>query len=171
MPEYVTPLPGLLAHTLETAVNHVLQLDMESPARVKKLEGRLLQLDIKGLGITLFFTFKHGVVRVRLDAEGTPDTVISGTPVALFSMAEPEEADWGLPDSKVQINGDASLARDLERIFSKLDPDWESPLAGMLGDVAGHQVAQGVRQAVEVARETAGSARKVISDIMKDRRS
>jgi ubiquinone biosynthesis protein UbiJ len=171
MAEYVTPLPGLLAHTLETAINHVLHLDMESPSRVRKLEGRLLQVDLKGVGITLFFAFKHGNVRVRLDAEGSPDTTISGTPVALFSMAEPEDADWGLPDSKVQINGDASLARDLERIFSKLDPDWEGPLAGLLGDVAGQQAAQGIRQGFETARETAQSVRKVLTDILKDRPS
>ena len=169
--EYVTPLPGLLAHTLETAINQVLQLDDESPSRVRKLEGKLLQVDLEGLNITLFFTFRHGVVRVRLDADGTPDTVISGTPVALFSMAEPEEADWGLPKSKVQINGDASLARDLERIFSKLDPDWETPLAGMLGDVAGHQAAAGIRQGVQHARETARTVREVISEIIKERRS
>lgn len=171
MTEYITPLPGMLAFGLETAVNNVLQLDMESPTRVKKLEGRLLQVDLEGVGITLFFTFKHGVVRVRLEAEGTPDTVISGTPVALFSMAEPEDADWGLPNSKVTINGDASLARDLERIFSKLEPDWEGPLAGMFGDVAGHQIASGLRQGVETARQTARSASKVFSDIAKDRRS
>jgi ubiquinone biosynthesis protein UbiJ len=169
--DYITPLPGMLAFALETAINHVLQLDMESPERVKKLEGRLLQVDLDGLAITLFFTFRHGVVRVRLDAEGQPDTVISGTPVALFKMAEPEEADWGLPDSKVHINGDASLARDLERIFRKLEPDWEGPLAGMFGDVAGHQLAQGLRQGAETARETARTAGKVISDILKDRRS
>jgi len=171
MPEYITPLPGMLAFALETAVNNVLQLDMESPARVKKLEGRLLQVDLEGLGITLFFTFKHGVVRVRLQAQGQPDTVISGTPVALFKMAEPEEADWGLPDSKVHINGDASLARDLERIFRKLEPDWEGPLAGMFGDVAGHQLAQGIRKGAESARETARAASKIISGIIKDRRS
>jgi ubiquinone biosynthesis protein UbiJ len=169
MADYITPLPGMLALALETAINHVLQMDMESPSRVKKLEGKLLQVDLEGLNITLFFTFKHGVVRVRLEADATPDTVISGTPVALFSMAEPEEADWGLPESKVQINGDASLARDLERIFSQLDPDWEGPLAGMLGDVAGHQAAQGIRQGVETFRETARNAGKILSDFMKDR--
>jgi ubiquinone biosynthesis protein UbiJ len=171
MPEYLTPLPGLLAHTLETAINQVLQMDMESPSRVNKLQGRLLQVDLKGLAITLYFTFRHGVVRVNLDADGTPDAIISGTPVALFSMAEPEEANWGLPDSKVQINGDASLARDLERIFRNLEPDWEGPLSGLFGDVAGHQIAQGIRQGVETARETARSASKVLSDIVKDRSS
>ena len=171
MAEYITPLPGMLALALETAINRVLQLDMESPSRVKKLEGRLLQVDLEGLKITLFFTFKHGVVRVRLESDMSADTIISGTPIALFSMAEPEEADWGLPDSKVQINGDASLARDLERIFRKLEPDWEGPLAGLFGDVAGQQAAQGIRQGVENARDTARATRKVISDIMKDRRS
>lgn len=161
----------MLALTLETAINEVLQLDKESPARVKKLEGRLLQVDLEGLLITLFFTFKYGNVRVRLEAEGTPDTIISGTPVALFSMAEPEDADWGLPDSKVQINGDASLARDLERIFSKLDPDWEGPLAGLLGETTGSQTAEGIRQGVEVARDTARTAGKLLSDFVKNRRS
>ena len=171
MADYITPLPAMLALALETAINQVLQLDLESPSRVNKLEGRLLQLDLEGLNISLFFTFKHGNVRVSLDAEETADTTISGTPVALFSMAEPEDTDWGLPDSKVQINGDASLARDLERIFSKLEPDWEGPLSGMLGDVAGHQVAQGIRQGVEAAKETASTASKIFADFMKDRRS
>jgi ubiquinone biosynthesis protein UbiJ len=171
MAEYKTPLPGMLALTLETAINQVLQLDIESPSRVNKLEGRLLQLDLEGLNITLFFTFKHGNVRVSLEAEGKPDTTISGTPVALFSMAEPEDTDWGLPDSNVQINGDASLARDLERIFSKLEPDWEGPLSGMLGDTAGHQIAQGIRHGVDTARDTAKTASKLFSDFMKDRNS
>ena len=76
-----------------------------------------------------------------------------------------------MPDSKVQINGDASLARDLERIFSKLEPDWEGPLAGMFGDVAGHQLAQGLRQGAETAKETVRSAGKVFSDIIKERRT
>ena len=171
MADYKTPLPSMLALALETAINQVLQLDIESPSRVNKLEDRLLQLDLEGLNISLFFTFKYGNVRVALDADATPDTIISGTPVALFSMAEPEEAEWGLPDSKVQINGDASLARDLERIFSKLDPDWESPLSGMLGEVAGHQVAQGIRQGVETAKETATVASKIFAEFMKDQNS
>lgn len=161
----------MLALALETAINQVLQLDFESPSRVNKLEGRLLQLDLEGVNITLFFTFKHGNVRVNLDNDGIPDTTISGTPIALFSMAQPEDADWGLPDSKVQINGDASLARDLERIFSKLEPDWEGPLSGILGEVAGHQIAQGIRQGVEAAKETVGTAGKIFADFMKYRRS
>ena len=43
--------------------------------------------------------------------------------------------------------------------------------AGMFGDVAGHQIAQGLRQGAETAKATARSASKVLSDIIKDRRS
>lgn len=164
MAEYKTPLPGMFAATLETAINQVLYLDKESPSRVKKLQGKLLQVDLKGLAITLFFTFKYGNVKVSLHADDEPDTIISGTPVALFSMAEPEEANWGLPESKVTINGDASLARDLERIFSKLEPDWESPLIGVLGDTAGYQAAQGIRHGVEAAKSTAKTLGDMLSN-------
>ena len=171
MAEYKTPLPGILAMTLETAINQVLYLDKESPSRVKKLQGKLLQVDLEGLAITLFFTFKYGNVKVSLDANAEPDTIISGTPVALFSMAEPEDTNWGLPDSKVTINGDASLARDLERIFSKLDPDWESPLIGVLGETAGYQAAQGIRHSVEAAKSTARTLGDMLSNyINKDRK-
>jgi ubiquinone biosynthesis protein UbiJ len=166
MAEYKTPLPGMLALALETAINQVLQLDQESPQRVKKLQGKLLQVNLEGLGITLFITFKYGNVKVSLDAEDEPDTIISGTPVALFSMAEPEEANWGLPESKVSINGDASLARDLERIFSKLDPDWESPLIGVLGDTAGYQAAQGIRHGLAAAKSTAKTLGEMLGSYM-----
>ncbi len=169
--EYLTPLPAMLALALETAINNVLQLDREAPARLGKLEGRRLQTDLEGLGISLFFTFKHGVVRVRLETDGPPDTVISGTPLALFAMAEPEDAEWGLPDSKVQINGDASLARDLERIFSKLEPDWKAPLNTLLGDTAGYQTAEGIRRGVKMARETVQNVNQVLSEFLQDRTS
>ncbi len=57
MPEYKTPLPGILAATLESAINRLLDLDQDTPARLERLEGRMLQLDIEGVGITLFFAF------------------------------------------------------------------------------------------------------------------
>ena len=89
MPEYITPLPALLAHALETAINRVLQLDMESPTRVNKLQGRLLQVDLKGLAITLFFTFKHGVVRVRLKQMAHPIPLSAVHPWHCFPWPSP----------------------------------------------------------------------------------
>jgi len=169
---YKTPLPQLLADTLEAGVNQVLALDQESARRLEKLEGRILQLDLEGLGITLYFTAESGAVLISLSLEGEPDTVISGTPFALFAMAAPgDTASWGLPGSRVQISGDANLARDMEQVFSQLDPDWEQPLASLFGDVIGFQFAAGLKQGVEAVREAAQSTAEMAGAYLRDEAS
>jgi ubiquinone biosynthesis protein UbiJ len=80
-------------------------------------------------------------------------------------MAMPDEiSNWGTPESRVSITGDANLARDLERLFSRLDPDWEGRLSRIFGDVWGHQVAAGLRAGVEQAKDSAENAREMISE-------
>jgi ubiquinone biosynthesis protein UbiJ len=165
MPEYKTPLPGILAAMLESAINRLLDLDEDTPARLERLEGRMLQLDIEGVGITLFFAFNGRQVEVGTNSAYAPDTVISGSPVALFAMAVPDEiGNWGTAESRVSITGDANLARDLERLFSRLDPNWEGRLSRIFGDVWGHQVAAGLRAGAEQAKDNAESAREMISE-------
>jgi len=179
MAKYLTPLPALLAATLETAVNRLLAMDENSPRRLQQVNGRRVLLQMEGLGIDLWFRFTAHRVRVSLDPvpaesdsettgeddEISPDTTISGTPVALFSMAVPDgDGAWGLPGSRVKISGDATLARDLERLFSRLEPDWEGQLSGLLGDVMGHQVAAGARGAVQQAREAAKTMESITTE-------
>jgi ubiquinone biosynthesis protein UbiJ len=172
MPEYKTPLPGILAAMLESAINRLLDLDDDTPARLDRLEGRMLQLDIEGVGITLFFAFNGRQVEVGTRSSYESDTVISGSPAALFAMAVPEEmGNWGSPGSRVTITGDANLARDLERLFSRLDPDWEGRLSRIFGDVWGHQVASGLRAGMEQARDTAESAGSMLSEYMEQNQS
>ena len=167
MPDYRTPLPGLLAAMLETAINRILALDDLSVERLRRLDGRMLQLDLEGVGITLFFAFAGRHVEVGTRSQYDPDTVITGSPFALFTMAAPEEAArWGSPESRVNISGDANLARDLERLFSRLDPDWEGRLSRLLGDVWGHQVAAGLRAGAEQMKASAGSAGEMISEYL-----
>ena len=167
MADYRTPLPGILAALLEGAVNRVLGLDERSPERLRRLSGRNLQLDIEGLGITLYFAFDDRRVRVSTRAGDPPDTVIAGSPSALFRMAAPDAAEgWTAEDSRVRITGDAQLARDLERLFSQLDPDWESGLARVFGDVWGHQVAAGIRSGSGRAREAAREAGEMLDEYL-----
>lgn len=129
----------MLAASLETAVNRVLSLDENSTQRLKQLENRLVELELEGVGITLFFSFTQHRVRVSLETEDEADTRISGTPAALFAMAIPDDdGQWGTAGSRVQITGDATLARDLERLFSKLDPNWENQVSKWFGDVWGY---------------------------------
>ncbi len=167
--DYRTPLPYIFAGLLEAAVNRVLAMDNESATRLARLEGKLLQLDLDGLGIRVFFSFDYGTLSVSLQAEEEPDTVISGSPVALFAMAASNEiSDWGLSGSSVRIEGNANLARDLERVFGQLDPDWESPLAELLGDTLGFQLSQGLRQGAEAVQQAARTAAEMAAGYFRD---
>lgn len=155
---YRTPLPAVLAGLLETAINRLLAVDHGSGERLQRLESRLVELQLEGLGIDLFFDFTRYRVAVTLDATREADTVISGSPAALFAMAVPDAGSaWSGPDSRVRISGDATLARDLERLFSRLEPDWDAELSRWFGDVLGHQVAAGARGALGQLRTTAAT--------------
>ena len=143
---YRTPLPALLATSLEAAINRLLAADQDSGERLRKLDGRRVRLNLQDLAITLDFVFGAYRVGVSLDTAAEADTVISGSMPALFVMALPDEEDrWGGPGSRVKISGDATLARDLERLFSRLDPDWESAVAQYTGDVMAHQLIAGLK--------------------------
>ena len=92
MSEYRTPLPSILAGMLEAAINRILSLDEDTPTRLQSLDDRLMQLDLEGVGISLYFSFTPERVDVSIDSDYEPDTIISGSPVALFAMAVPEGA-------------------------------------------------------------------------------
>ena len=52
----------------------------------------------------------------------------------------------------MKISGDPSIARDIERLFGKLDPDWQQPLAAVFGDTLGYQIETGINQGINEIR-------------------
>ena len=168
MPEYRTPFPGIMAALLEAGINRVLAMDESTPQRLSRLADRMLQLEVEGIGITLFIAFTDRRVEVGTRSDHEPDTVISGSPLALFTMAVPDgPGSWVEPESRVNITGDANLARDLERLFSQLEPDWEGSLSRVFGDVWGHQVAAGLKAGAEHAIESAGAASEMVEEFIR----
>ena len=162
----------MLATTLEAAINRLLAMDEESAQRLAALKGRQVKVELDGVGVDLYFVFSEFRVAVNLDAEGEPDTVISASPFALFDMAITNGGEsWGRPGSGVRISGDALLARDLERLFSRLDPDWEGQLSNWFGDVVGYQIASGARGAAEQFRTTVATLEDMTADFLQRPRS
>jgi ubiquinone biosynthesis protein UbiJ len=164
--EYKTPLPAALAAMLETGINGVLSLDENSASRLQRLEDRVLELELKGIGILLYITATEDCFRVSTECEVEEvDTSISGTPAALFSLGMPE---WSNNRAEVEINGNANLARDLEALFSKMEPDWGEPLSQVFGDVIGHQIGSALKQGADWAKNAASSTATTVADYLRD---
>src|SRR5690606_18994316 len=70
------------------------------------------------------------------------------------------------PVGGMRISGDADLARRLQRLAERFDPDWQQPFVAVFGDVVGVQVANGFAGALKQARtlggEFAGSAAEYV---------
>ncbi|MGB0133457.1 ubiquinone biosynthesis accessory factor UbiJ, partial [Dokdonella sp.] len=92
--------------------------------------------------------------------EGDSQLRVSATPGSLLGMAFARlrgDPDAAVPPGQVEIAGDAELARRLERVATRFEPDVDEAFARVFGDVVGFQIARLFRRGLTAARESAGS--------------
>ncbi len=131
-----------------------LSLDPDSAETLAALDGKRVALMLKPLRTPVILTLREGAL-IASD-EGESDLAISATPGAVLSMLA-ERGGLELPAGKISLSGDVDLARRLQRAAERLNPDWDAPIARLFGDVAGHQIAKGLRGLFDYARSSAQS--------------
>lgn len=157
----VTPSPNLLprplrrlaGRALETTLNHVLSLDPDTRTKLSALDGRSVQLHLQGLDLALAVTVEGSRLRVGPAPERS-DLRVAATPGSLLSMLLRRNHE-SLPPGKVDIAGDAELARRLEKLAIHFAPDFEEAFTRSFGDVVGVPLAKAVREGLVHARESA----------------
>jgi ubiquinone biosynthesis accessory factor UbiJ len=147
------PLRKLAGRALETALNHTLSLDPDTQQRLAALNGRSVQLHLRGPEIALAVTVEDARLKVGPPLEDS-QLRVAATPGSLLAMLFRRDDD-GIAPGKVEIAGDAELARRLEKLASKFAPDFEEAFARTFGDVMGVPLAKAVRKGLVHARETA----------------
>ena len=147
------PLRKLAGRALETALNHTLSLDPDTQQRLAALNGRSVQLHLRGPEIALAVTVEDARLKVGPPQDDS-QLRVAATPGSLLAMVFRRDDD-GIAPGKVEIAGDAELARRLEKLASKFAPDFEEAFARTFGDVMGVPLAKAVRKGLAHARETA----------------
>ncbi len=137
-------LPEAVVAGLEQAVNAVIALDPETGHRLSELQGRVIAIDLKGTGLTLFAAPTGRGLRLMARFEGEPDTRLAGTPLALLRLSG-GQATQGLFSGEVTIEGDIETGQRFKRILDGLDVDWEEQLSKLTGDIVAHQVGNAFR--------------------------
>ena len=92
---------------------------------------------------------------------------VAATPGSLLAMLVKRD-DEGVSPGKVEIAGDADLARRLEKLASKFAPDFEEAFARTFGDVLGVPLAKAVRSGLAHAKETASHLTTDTADWLRD---
>jgi ubiquinone biosynthesis accessory factor UbiJ len=165
------PLRKLAGRALETALNHTLSLDPDTRQKLVAMNGRSVQLHLRGPEIALAVTVEDARLKV-----GPPDAGdsrhgsqlrVAATPGSLLAMMLRRDDD-GIAPGKVEIAGDAELARRLEKLASQFAPDFEEAFARTFGDVLGVPLARAVRDGLAHARESAAHLTEDGADWLRD---
>lgn len=141
---------------LEQAINAALALDPATGQKLAALEGRVIAIEIRGTGRTLYMLPTLDGLKLMGHFDGTADTTLHGAPFALFRMGSGKPGE-GLFSGDVTIDGNVELGQRVQRIFQQLEIDWEEHLSRLTGDIIAHQVGNGVRNLVSWGRRAANT--------------
>ncbi|HEV2620784.1 MAG TPA: SCP2 sterol-binding domain-containing protein [Frateuria sp.] len=147
------PLRKLAGRALETALNHTLALDPDTRHKLAALEGRSIQLHLRGPELVLRVAVEGQRLRVG-PPQDSSQLRVAASPASLLAMAL-RRGDESVSPGKVEIAGDADLARRLEKLASAFAPDFEEAFARSFGDVLGVPLAQAIARGLRHARESA----------------
>ena len=142
---------------METAINRYLALDPELPGKLAAFSGKVIRLDIKGIDKSFYLFPGEQGIRVQTGHEGEVDTVLSGSPLALFKMSLMPRVAKLLLSGEVEIKGDTRLGHRFKNLLSQMEIDWAAPLAELFGDAAAWQIESGVRTGKNWGRESAAA--------------
>ena len=142
----------------ESALNRALALDPETRGAIARLDGRRIELTLESPPLALQLRVEGERLAVGpVDPGNEPDLAVRTTLAGMLSQLPFLRRDDAPPVGKVRMAGDADLARQLQRLAERFDPDWQQPFAAVFGDVIGVQVAQAFASALRGARRVGGT--------------
>jgi ubiquinone biosynthesis protein UbiJ len=151
-------LKPLAGRALEAALNQAIALDPDTSAALRPLEGRRIQLVVDAPPLAMDIMVGGGRLQVGPASEVLEaDLAVRSTLGGLLGQLPFLRRDNVTPVGKVKVSGDAELARRLQTLATRFDPDWSLPFTRVFGDVIGVQVANAVRTGLQQVRIAAGN--------------
>jgi len=159
-----------LGRLLEAALNRALALDEDTRSRLGALEGRSIGVELRSFNLALAISVRDGKLCVGPHWEQRSDLNLRASAGSLLAMVLRRGDDSPLPPGKVEISGDAELARRVEKLLQGFRPDVEEAFAQAFGDVLGVPLARALRHAFEWSRESAQALALDSAEYLKDER-
>lgn len=155
VPRTKMTISGAVFASLEQLINQLLRLDPEARQHLLSMHGRVIKIDLIGLGISLFVIPDPAGIQLFNHYEGQPDCTLRGTPLQLARMGSPKDSVDQLFSREVQIEGDSALAQQFGELLASMEIDWEEQLSRLTGDVIAHEIGSALRKTFAWGRNTA----------------
>jgi ubiquinone biosynthesis protein UbiJ len=160
-PSVLDAFKPIAGRALEVVLNRLLALDPALRNELSTLEGRRIQLTMDAPSLAMELSVCDGRLAIGpahpdpADAGSEPDLAVRGTLGGLLAQLPFLRPSTSSGTGKMKIAGDAELARQLQRLAERYDPDWNLPFTDAFGEVLGVQLANGVRAALRAGRDGA----------------
>lgn len=163
----------LAGRVLEAALNRALALDTETREALRSLDGRSVAVHLAAPPLALQLTVEGEALKVGPVADGDEaDLSVRSTLGGLLGQLPFMRERADAPAGAMRIEGDAELARRLQQLAQRFDPDWQRPFTAVFGEVLGVQLANGIaaalRQARVVARQGSESLAEYLTEESRD---
>lgn len=150
-------MPSLIKSTLGrllgVALNRAAALDPAFSAQLTPLEGRRLDFHLTAPPLAFAMTVQAGrFVIGPVSSESESDLSLSASLGAVLSQLLPGREHTATV-GRMRISGDAELARQLQRLMQRYEPDIEGQFVAVFGDVLGVQFARAVKRGLDALRE------------------
>ncbi len=151
-------LKPLAGRALETALNRALALDPDTRDALKPLDGRRIAMALEAPALALQISVAGERLQVGpIDESAEPDLAVRSTLGGLLGQLPFLRKDYAAPVGRVRVSGDAELARRLQTLAERFDPDWQQPFTAVFGEIIGVQVANAARGALRQLRDAGGN--------------
>ena len=149
--------------TLEKLINKALQYDPSTRLRLEALDGQSLAIEFTELKLELCVFFdEDGLMISNQSIE--PTTQLRGTLPGFIQLARSNRVN--LAESRVEAWGDTELLAEVKAIADDLEIDWEEAINQWLGDVTGHQFANGIRKQLDWLKGRGETGRRLLSEFL-----
>ncbi len=151
-------LKPLAGRALEAALNRALALDLDTRDALRPLDGRRIALSLEAPALSLQIRVAGERLEVGpVEAADEPDLAVRSTLGGLLAQLPFFNKDSAAPVGRVRVSGDAELARRLQTLAQRFDPDWQQPFTVVFGELIGVQIANAVKAALQQLRSVGGN--------------
>jgi ubiquinone biosynthesis protein UbiJ len=158
------PFASLIAAAVQAALDASLKGSSAARADLKKLDGKVIRLELIGLPLVLHFLAEDGRLTVAADYHGSPDITVRAPAASLMASALKRDSE-AVPRG-MQVSGDAETAQVFSRLLKNADLDWEELLAQRVGDVAARHIGNAVRGLMGWSRDAGSRLGQDVADYL-----
>lgn len=153
---------------LEAALNRAISFSPKGGSEMAVFEDQVFALHCTSPEIDLYLQPTTTGVRLSSIYEGPATTRLRGEASDFTALASSQDPAATLINGGLELEGESAPLIELQKVLSNLDIDWEAPLVGALGDVAGHQIATVLRSTFTWGKQARGSLTRQLREFIQE---